>query len=253
MVTRFSYTLFSVFDSLGRTIADAGHAVRAFLSPDRLLIDQADIIYRTSPDTLPTACACIARPECFGLNNTIENRIDRTAHQAIIKVIPGRRESFAIFEMRDNLINTRFCSGYDLPCLLRLRRPEHRNIIFRHNNLSRSHVTQMLSCSNFPIVPGSISDLSAAVHHEPDASGVSPFCSGYPCRYNPWNSPGICRSDKDYILTSLDRRCIPCLDPGIQIYNVILQCFRNSLCNIAAVAGSRKTENHILNPPSDES
>ena len=57
MVTRFSYTLFSVFDSLGRTIADAGHAVRAFLFPDRLLIDQADIIYRTSPDTLPAACA----------------------------------------------------------------------------------------------------------------------------------------------------------------------------------------------------
>ena len=119
MVTRFSYTLFSVFDSLGRKKADAGHAVRAILSPDRRLIDQADIIYRTSPDTLPTACACIARPEYFGLNNnTIENRIDRTAHQAIIKVIPGRRESFAIFEMRDNLINTRFCSGHDLPCLL---------------------------------------------------------------------------------------------------------------------------------------
>ena len=57
MITRFSYTPFSVFDSLSRTIADAGHAVRAFFFPDRLLIDQADIIYRTSPDTLPAACA----------------------------------------------------------------------------------------------------------------------------------------------------------------------------------------------------
>ena len=91
MIPRFAETLFAVFDGFCRAVADAGHAVGAVLAPDRFAVMQGDIVGGTTPDTLTAADAGAAYSEGIRLNKErVEERIDSTAHEAIVEVAARR-------------------------------------------------------------------------------------------------------------------------------------------------------------------
>ena len=93
MIPGLAEALFAVLDGLRRTVADARHAVGAVAAPDRLAVLNHDVVHRAEPGALTAAGAGIAgrKSICFD-EERIEDRIHRTAHEAVVEIIAGRRE-----------------------------------------------------------------------------------------------------------------------------------------------------------------
>lgn len=185
-VARFSDALFAVFDHPGRTTADTRHAVRAFLSPHGFPGCEPDVVQRAVPDTLPAADAGISDPEGVGFDKEpVERRIDRTAHEAVVKIVPRRGKGLIRPDARDDLIDDGFRLFHDHCGFLSLRGPEHRNVVFGHDDLCRPHVAQLLFSGEQAVVFCRVSDLAAAVHDEPDAFRADKLRSGKPVGHDP--------------------------------------------------------------------
>ena len=71
------------------------------------------------------------------------------------------------------------------------------------------------------------------------------FCFYEPIGYHPGNTPRIGGNDEDYVAARLDGRSVAGSDFCVQVCEGLLKRFRKAPCNISAVAGSRKTKNHM--------
>ena len=85
MIPRLAQALFAVLDGLGRTAADARHAVGTVAAPDRLAVLNRDVVRWAEPGTLTAAGASISGRKgiCFD-EERIENWIHRAAHEAVV-------------------------------------------------------------------------------------------------------------------------------------------------------------------------
>ena len=90
MVARLSHALFAVFDGFLRAVTDTRHAMGTVFAPRRFPLFQMDIVQRTFSHALSAADAGITcrKRICF-YKEPIENRVDRAAHEAVIKVVSG--------------------------------------------------------------------------------------------------------------------------------------------------------------------
>ena len=80
MIPRSVLCLFSVLDSGGRTVIDAGHAVGTIFAPCRLAVGQLYIMKRTHFDTFPTGDTFLRCAELFRFDKQgIKHRIDNAA------------------------------------------------------------------------------------------------------------------------------------------------------------------------------
>ena len=140
MIPGLAQALFAVLDGFRAAAADAGHAVGAVAAPDRLAVLNRDVVRWAELGTLTAAGAGIAgcKSICFD-EERIEDRIHRAAHEAVVEVIAGLRERLIRRDGGDHTLNVRLRPGNDLPRFLRLRRVEHGNVIFRHDDLRRAH------------------------------------------------------------------------------------------------------------------
>ena len=85
MVSRFADALFAVFYGFGGAVANACHAVRAFISPNRQVVFEFNIIHGAIFGALPTADARFLGIKCVCLyKEFIKNRVYRTAHKTVI-------------------------------------------------------------------------------------------------------------------------------------------------------------------------
>ena len=108
-----------------------------------------------------------------GYESSIQNMVNYVNDIAGIRIVcsftflPG-------LELGQHLLKFRLCLLHDALCLLFLGRIEHGNVVFRHDDLGCAHVLQLLLRRKLPVVFCRIADLTAAVHHKPDA--LCPFC-----------------------------------------------------------------------------
>lgn len=249
MIPGLAETLFAVLDGFHTAAADARHAVGAVAAPDRLAVLNRDVVRWAELGTLTAAGAGIAgrKSICFD-KERIEDRIHRAAHEAVIEVIARRCELLARPDGGDYTVNVRFRSGNDLPRFLRLGRVEHGNVIFRHNDLRRAHISELFLLAERTVIPRGIADLTTAGHDEPclRPAGKVRFCQ--PSPYNARNAPRISGRDDDQTLVSLDRRVSARLDAVIHAEKLVAQSFGDALCDVPAVPGTGKIEYHT-GPP----
>ena len=93
MIPGLAQAFFAVLDGFRRAAADARHAVSAVAAPDRLAVLDGDVVRRAERGTLPAADAGIADGERLCLYaERVKDRIHGAAHEAVIKIIAGRRE-----------------------------------------------------------------------------------------------------------------------------------------------------------------
>ena len=93
MIPGLAQALFAILNGFRAAAADARHTVGAVTAPDRLAVLNRDIVRWAEPGTLTAAGAGITGRKgiCFD-EERIEDRIYRTAHEAVVKVIASRRE-----------------------------------------------------------------------------------------------------------------------------------------------------------------
>ena len=141
MVTRFSYTLFTILYCFCGAIANTCHAMSALISPYRLAVFECDIVHRAVFNTLTASDTSITRPECGGFNEKfIKDRIYRTAHKTVIDIVSRYRERLLCLNTSNDVLNRRLSIFYNYSCFLCFRYTEHGNIVFRHKNLICAHI-----------------------------------------------------------------------------------------------------------------
>ena len=222
----------------------------AFLAPDGFAVFEPNVVRRTLTDALPAAGAGIRCPKPGGFHDeAVEDRVDRSAHEAVIEIASRRGKGLSVFQAGDDLCNRWFCLFHDLPGLLRLRHGEHCDVVFWHDDLRRAHVAQPLPLHQPPVVLGRIADFAAAVHHEPDALRSGQLRLSEPVGCDAGNAPRIRWGNHDHVTACLDGRMVARLDLGVQVGHLLPQGLRRPPGDIPAVPGSGKAENHGLIPP----
>ena len=153
MIPGLAQALFTVLDGFRGAAADARHTVGAVAAPDRFTVLNRDVVCWAEPGTLTAASAGITGRKgiCFD-EERIEDRIHRAAYEAVVEVITGLRERLIRRDGRGHTVNVRLRLGNNLPRFLRLRRVEHGNVIFRHDDLRRAHIGEL-----FPLAERMIS------------------------------------------------------------------------------------------------
>lgn len=241
MIPRFAETLFAVFDGFCRAVADAGHAVGAVLAPDRFAVMQGDIVGGTTPDTLTAADAGAAYSEGIRLNKErVEERIDSTAHEAIVEVAARRGKVSIRLNGGDGALNTRLGIDYDFSRFVRLRGIEHGNIVFRHDNLCRAHIGKVLCFTEGLVVFIRIANLAAAGHDKPRPLRADEVSFQQPVLHDAGNAPGIGGRNEYNSFAGLNWRRISGFDAVIHIEKRIVQCICDALRYIFAVTGAEK-------------
>ena len=140
----------------------------ASFAPNRLAVFQRDVVHRTALRTLPAANAGIRYGKSIRFHKKfVENRVDRTAHKAVVEVVPRRREWLIALNRRNSSVNARLGLGDDFVRFVSLGRGEHRNVVLRHDDLRRAHAGNRLFRAKFAIVLVGVADLAAAGHDEP--------------------------------------------------------------------------------------
>ena len=178
----------------------------------------------------------------------VENRIDWAAHEAVIEIVPCRRERLIALNRRNCSVNARLGLGDDLPRFVRLRREEHRNVILRHNDLRRAHAGNRLFRAEFAIISVGIADLAAAGHNKPSLLRAAQFRFQKPVAHDARNAPSVSWRDDNNPLAGFNERSVGSLDAVVQIQNLIAQRVRNAFRNVFAVSGAGKIQNHIKTP-----
>ena len=206
MIPGLAQTLFAVLDGFRATAADARHAVGAVAAPDRLAVLYGDVVRWAEPGTLTAASTGITGHKgiCFD-KERIEDRIHRAAHEAVIEVSSWRRERLIRRNGGDHTVNVRLRPGNDLPRFLRLRRVEHSNVIFGHDDLRRAHIGELFLLAERTVILGSIADLSAAGHDEPHLHPIGKVRFCQPIPHNARNAPRVSGRDDDQTLIGCDR------------------------------------------------
>ena len=218
MVPGLAFALFAVLDGLFGAIADARHAVSAVFAPDRLAVFQPDIVQGAQLHALAASDTGIRCPEGIRLHKkAIERRVYRAAHKTVVEGVSQWRKFLPGSDLRQRLLKRRLCLLHDAPRLLFLRRMEHGNVVFRHDDLSCAHVPQMLLGCKLLVIFRRIADLAAAIHHKPDALCPGQLDVAQPLGHHPGNTPCVGRRDQHHILPGLHRSGIPCLDAGVQV------------------------------------
>ena len=121
-VTWLAEALFAVFDGFRWTIANAGHALRTVIAPDRAAVWQRDVIHRAELLAFSAADTSGACSKGLRLHKQwIEDRIHRAAHKAVIEVFARRRKHLTRTDRGNGAVGERLCPGDDLPRLLDLR------------------------------------------------------------------------------------------------------------------------------------
>jgi len=245
VIPGLAFALFAVLDGLFGAIADARHTVGAVFAPDRLSVFQTDVVQRAQLHALTAADAGIRCAEGIGFyKEAIKHRVYRAAHKAVVEVVSRRGKFLPGSELGQHLLKRRLCLLHDALCLLIPGCIEHGNVVFRHDDLGRAHILQLLLRCKLPVIACRIANFAAAVHHKPDA-----LCPGQrglpqPPRHHPGDAPCVGRRDQHHIPTSLHRGGIPCLDAGVQVVKRHFQPFGDAPRQIPAVAGSRKIKYH---------
>ena len=241
MIPRLTDALFAVLDRADRTIADARHAVGTVLAPNRLAVFQRDVIHRTALCALPAADAGIRDSKGIRFDEAfVEDRIDRTAHKAVIEIVPRRRERLVGLNRGDGAVDVRFGLGDDFPRFVRLRRGEHRNVVLRHDDLRRAHAGNALFRAELAIILVGIADFAAAGHNEPSSLRAAQLRFQKPVAHDARNAPRIGRRNDNEPLAGFDGQGVGSLNAVIQIQNLIAQRVRNAFGNIFAVPGAGK-------------
>ena len=221
----------------------------AFLAPDGFAVFEPNVVRRTLTDALPAPGAGIRCPKAGGFHDeAVEDRVDRSAHEAVIEIASRRGKGLSVFQAGDDLCNRWFCLFHDLPGLLRLRHGEHGDVVFWHDDLRRAHAAQIFLPGKLAVILCRVPDFAAAVHHKPDAFRPGQFRQDKPVSYDPRDTPRIRRGHDDHVSARLDGGMVARLDLDVQVDDRIPQRFRDPLRNIPAVARPRKTEDHRITP-----
>lgn len=246
MISGFSGALLTVLNGLRRTMTDTRHAVGAVAVPNRPAVLNGNVVGRAEPDTLAAAGAGIAGRKRLRFDKErIEDRIHRAAHEAVIKVIAGHRECLVSRDGRDCAVNVRLRLGNNLPCLLRLGRVEHGNVILGHDNLRCLHIGELFFPTKRMVIFGGIADLTAAGHDEPRLLGPGELCPAQPVLHQTGDAPGVGGCDDHQALICLDRRGVLRFDAVVHAEKLVIQSFCNALGNVPAVAGTAEIEYHV--------
>ena len=238
MIPGLAQALFSVLHGFRRAVTDTGHAVGAVAAPDGLAVLNGDIVRRAERGALPAADAGVAGGESLCLDaERIEDRVHRAAHKAVVKIITGRREGLICRNSGSCTVNVRLCPGHDLPGLAGLRRVEHGNVIFRHDDLRRAHIAELFLPAEPEVILCRIADLTAAGHDKPRllCTGEFRFCQPIP--HNARNAPRVSGCDDNQALVRLDRRSVARFDAVVHAENFVAQDCRDALCHVPAVPG----------------
>ena len=249
MIPRLADALFAVLDRADRAVTDARHAVGASFAPNRLAVFQRDVVHRTALRALPAADAGVRYGKGVRFDEkSVENRVDRAAHKAVIEIVPRRRERLIALNRRNRSVDAGFGLGDDFPRFVRLRRGKHRNVVLRHDDLRRAHAGNRLFRAEVAIILVGIADLAAAGHDEPRLLRAAQLRFPKPVAHDARNAPGIGRRDDDNPLAGFNGRSVGSLDAVVQIHKRIAQRVRNALGDVFAVSGARKVKNHIKIP-----
>ena len=239
MIPGLAQALFSVLHGFRRAVTDTGHAVGAVAAPDGLAVLNVDIVRRAERGALPAADAGVAGGESLGFDaERIEDRVHRAAHEAVIKIIAGQREGLICRNSGECTVNVRLRPGHDLPCLVRMRRVEHGNVIFRHDDLRRAHISKLFLPAERKVILFRVADLAAAGHDKPHLLCAGKVRFYQPIPHNARNAPRICGRDDNQTLVRLDRRSIARFDAVIHAEKFVVQSNRDALCHIPAVPGT---------------
>ena len=241
MIPRLTDALFAVLDRLFWAVADARHAVGTVLAPNRLAVFERDVVHRTALRALTAADAGLRYGKGVRFDEAfVENRIDRAAHEAVIEIVPCRRERLIALNRRNCSVDAGLALGDDLPRFVRLRRGEHRNVVLRHDDLRRAHAGKSLFRTEFAIVLVGVADLAAAGHDEPRQPCATQLRFQKPVAHDARNAPRVSRRDDNQPFVGFDGRSVGSLDAGIQIHKRIAQRVRNAFRHIVTVSGTRK-------------
>lgn len=83
------------------------------------------------------------------------------------------------------------CSGNNLLRFFCLGYVEHGNIILRHDNLRRAHISKLFFFAKPAVIPESVADLAAADHDEPNLLGFGKLRPTQPARHQMGDTPGV--------------------------------------------------------------
>ena len=247
MIPGLSHALFAVLDGFRTAAADTGHAVGTVAAPDRLAVLNRDVVRWAEPGTLTAASAGIAgrKGSCFD-KERIESRIHRAAHKAAVEVIAGRSERLIGRNSGDHTVNVRFRPGNDLPRFFRLRRVEHGNVIFRHDDLRRTHIGKLFLLAERTVILSSIADLTAAGHDEPSLCPTVKIRFCQPIPHNARDAPRVSGRYDHQTLTGCDWQSITGFDAVVHAEKLVTQGFGNARCDVPAVPGTGEIEYHAV-------
>ena len=217
----------------------------AVLAPRRFAVLERDVVHRAETDALTAADAFAARCKGVRLNKKrVEDWVHGTAYEAIVEVAARRGKVSFSPNGGDGVLNTRLGIGYNFSRFVRLRRVEHGDVVFRHNDLSGSPICKAFRLTEFTVEFGGVADLAAAGHDEPCLPGIRKIGFEQPIAHNARDTPGVGGGDDDEPFPAGNSGGVAHLDALVHAQKRIAQRVRDTFGDVFAVAGSRKVKYH---------
>lgn len=206
MISGLTDTLFAVLDGIRRAAADACHTVSAVAAPDGPAFLNGNVVGRAEAGALAAAGTGVASRKrlCFD-KERIEDRIHRATHEAVIKVVTGRRECLTGRDGGGRTINVWLRLGNDLLCFFCLGCVEHGNVIFGHDDLCRPHIGELFFPAKCMVIFGGIANLTAAGHNEPRLPNFWELRLAQPVFHQTGDAPSVGGRDDYQTLACLNR------------------------------------------------
>ena len=153
LISRFALAGFTILDGLGRTAADAGHAVGTAVAPNGFAVLHLNIFQWAGLFALAAVDTGIGYGERLGLDNeAVEHGIDDAGFQLVAKT----RFRLGNFQIVADDDGTAFqhgsCGGDDFFGLILARCIEQGDVVLRHDHLNSAMVAKpffLAECSVF--------------------------------------------------------------------------------------------------------
>ena len=198
LVPDFSACCLAIFNGFHGAAADTGHAVGAAIAPDRLAVSHLDVAEGASCFTFAAANAGAGGRKRLGFDIAlVKQRVDDPGFGLVQKADLCGWEVLTRLDPRCALFQYGTGLGNDGQSFWRLGRPEHHDVVVRHDHRQRTVIAEPQSFAKGFIFDGGISDLPAAGHDKVGISAAGKPAGSQEFLIKPRELPGIggCHED----------------------------------------------------------
>ena len=221
----------------------------AVILPHRTAIVQRDGARWAELRAQAAADAVRAHGELPGVD---EKRIERFVHNAALDLIGSadlcRRERLSLADELRQTVKHRVCRGNDFTRLGLVRCIEHRDVVFRHDDLGAAAVCEILLRAERGGVLPRLADLPAAGHNEIHLFAAAQERCAQMVAHDVRNLPGICRRAYDPRRLRFQRRRNTGADALHERHCLLAERCGELLCGVFAVSCAGKIKDHSVIP-----